>query len=494
MKMKKLGIWLFAAMACLCIPTVGAGTSDVTVTVNSTVSKSLSDIIELGLPLIYVETIDHEEPTCEYVTCPPGCMGKSIRNATKVPGRLIVYKRIEGVDSVLYDSGDYEEDVSGMTIKIRGNTTAYDAKKPYKIKLQKKFDLLMGGNNAVYKDKDWLLLRDDFLTTIAGFKISEMVGMIWVPRCHFVNVVINDSYRGCYLLCESVKRNPDCRLNVDKNTGFIFECDPYWWNEDVYVYGERNPSYNYTFKYPDSEDITEEQLVYMQNLVNVYEASLKKPNYPDLIDVRSFAAWCLVHDISGTKDSGGSNRYYTKYDTTAASKIVMPLAWDFDMAEHVTSTWSKSHTSHMTNLFNNTNRAFVGEFVDIWYGIRNTMVQEITDYMTEFGQSEEGIALNASYSLNKQVYGSYLSVSSNVNSRKSWYNSRFSWLDNAIMALITRGDVNLDGGIDISDLIAVIDMILTGEGKYRCPADMDASGEVDIADVAALIDKLLATA
>lgn len=492
--MKKLGIWILSAMACLCIPAVEAGTSDVMITVNSTVSMSLSEFIELGLPLLYFETIDHEEPTCDYVSCPPGCMGKSIANATKVPGRLIMYKRIGGVDSVLYDSGDYEKDVSGMTIKLRGNTSAYDAKKPYKIKLQKKFDLLMGGNDAVYKDKEWLLLKDDYFTTIAGFKISEMVGMIWVPRCHFVNVVINGTYRGCYLLCESVKRNPDCRLNVDKDCGFIFECDPYWWNEEVYVYAERNPSYNYTFKYPDAEDITEEQLAYMQDLVNVYEASLKKSYYPDLIDVRSFAAWCLVHDITGTQDSGGSNRYYTKYDTTAATKIVMPLAWDFDMAEHVSSTWSKSHTSHMTTLFNNANRTFVGEFVDIWYGIRRTMVQEISNYMTQFGQSEEGLGVDASFPINKLVYGSNLTVSRNVSSRKTWYNSRFTWLDNAIMSLITRGDVNLDGGIDISDLIAVIDMILTGEGKYRCPADMDNSGNIDIADVSLLIDKLLGAA
>ena len=172
----------------------------------------------------------------------------------------------------------------------------------------------------------------------------------------------------------------------------------------------------------------------------------------------------------------------------------MPLAWDFDMAEHVSSTWSKSHTSHMTTLFNNANRTFVGEFVDIWYGIRRTMVQEISNYMTQFGQSEEGLGVDASFPINKLVYGSNLTVSRNVSSRKTWYNSRFTWLDNAIMSLITRGDVNLDGGIDISDLIAVIDMILTGEGKYRCPADMDNSGNIDIADVSLLIDKLLGAA
>ena len=489
--MKKTVLILALCCSTICCQQALADTSATVVTVGDTTSRTLNEIIALGLPVIYVETVEHEEPTCEYVSAPSGCMGATIRNATKVPGRLIVYQLIDGMDSVLYDSGDYEKDVSGMTIKLRGNTSAYEAKKPYKIKLEKKFDLLFGGNESVYKDKEWLLLKDDYMTTLAGFKVSEMVGMVWTPRHHFVNVVINDSYRGNYLLCESVKRNPDCRLNVDKNSGFIFENDPYWWNEDVYVYSERNPSYNYTFKYPDDEDITEEQLSYMQTLVTAYEASQKKSNYPDMIDVRSFAAWCLVHDITGTKDSGGSNRYYTKYDTTAASKIVMPLAWDFDMAEHVSNTWSKSHTSHMTNLFNNANRTYVGTFVEIWYGIRLTMLQDITDYLTQFGQSEEGVGMNASFALNKLVYGSNLSVTTNVNGRKSWYQYRYLWLDNAVLALIPRGDVNLDGSVDVGDLTSLIDMILTGAGQFRCPADMDLDGNVDIADITLLIDKLL---
>ena len=484
---------LFVALCCLaiCRQHALADTSATVVAVGDYNSRTLNEVIALGLPVLYLETVEHEEPTCEYVSAPSGCMGATIRNATKVPGRLIVYQLIDGNDSVLYDSGDYEKDVSGMTIKLRGNTSAYEAKKPYKIKLQKKFDLLFGGNDSVYKDKEWLLLKDDYMTTIAGFKVSELVGMVWTPRHHFVNVVINGSYRGTYLLCESVKRNPDCRLNVDKNSGFIFECDPYWWNEDVYVLSERNPSYNYTFKYPDDEDITQEQLDYMQALVNAYEASLKATNYPDLIDVRSFAAWCLVHDISGTKDSGGANRYYTKYDTTPESKIVMPLAWDFDMAERTYSAWSKSHTSHMTNLFNNTNRAFVGEFVDLWYAMRRTFLNDITGYMTAFSQSDEGIALNASLALNQIVYGTSLSVNNNATGRNTWYNSRYSWLDKTIMALVKQGDVNLDGLIDIGDVTAIIDMILNGSGGNCRAADIDGSGAIDIIDVTMLISSVL---
>lgn len=488
--MKKTALILALFCSMFCWQQASADTSATVVTVGTT-TRTLDEIIALGLPVMYVETVDNEEPTCEYVSAPAGCMGATIRNATKVPGRLIIYQRIEGLDSVLYDSGDYEKDVTGMTIKLRGNTTAYDTKKPYKIKLEKKFDLLFGGNDSIYKDKEWVLLKDEHFTTIAGFKVSELVGMVWTPRHHFVNVILNDTYRGTYLLCESVKRNPDCRLNVDKNSGFIFECDPYWWNEDVYVTSERNPSYNYTFKYPDSDDILPEQLTYMQSLVKAYEASLKKTNYPDLIDVRSFAAWCLVQDICGTKDSGGTNRYYTKYDTTAQTKIVMPLAWDFDMAERANSTWSKSHTSHMTNLFNNSNRTYVGEFVDLWYEIRNTLVSDISGYMSQFGQSQEGVALGASLPLNNLVYGGNLSVNNNVLGRIVWYTDRYTWLDKSIMELVKQGDVNLDKTVDVADVTLMIDMILNGSKGCRRAADMDGNYVIDIVDVTALISHVL---
>ena len=490
--MKRL-VFLMLVLAQFCwTQHAKSDTASTIVTLGDSVQMTLSDIIGKGLPVIYVETVEGEEPTCDYVSAPPGCMSASIANATKVPGRLIVYYRIADKDSIIYDSGDYEKDVSGMTIRIRGNKTAYDVKKPYKIKLQKKHDLLFRGNENIYKDKEWLLLRDDYLTTIAGFKINELVGMVWTPQHHFVNVVINGSYRGAYLLCESVKRNPDCRLNIDKNWGFIFELDPYWWNEDVYVYSSNTPSYNYTFKYPDSDDILPEQLDYMQDLVSVYEASLRNGKYSDLIDARSFAAWCLVHDILGTNDAGGSNMFYTKYDTLPESKIVMPLAWDFDMAERTVSAWSASHIKHMSILFNNTNdRTFVGEYVALWRKMQSTLVNDVQTYMLSFRQSDEGIALNKSFVLDKIVYGRTMNVNVYTMSRYMWVLNRFSWLNNSISALNPLGDVNVDGKLDVTDVTFLIEAVLNDSAESLYASDVNEDGSVNVTDVTLLIGLLM---
>ena len=459
------------------------------VSVGDSTHKTLSDIISYGLPVLYIQTIDGAEPTCERVYAPAGSWGSTI-NSEKVYGRMLMYKRIAGMDSVLYDSGDYEKNVSGMTIKVRGNTSAMGDKKPYKIKLQKKFDLLMRGVDSVYKDKEWALLKDEDLYTFSGFSVAGLVGMTWVPGRRYVNVIMNDIYRGVYLLTEQVKRNPDCRLNVDKNCGFIFECDIYWWNEDVYVTSCDAPGYNYTFKYPDEEDITEEQLAYMQSLVNAYEASLNDGTYPDQIDVHSFAAWCLVHDLMGTKDGGGCNRYYTKYDTTAQTKIVMPVAWDFDVSMRISEGWSRCHTVYMNKLFNSSNKAFVNEFVRLWCLIRESYVRDIKSAFMIFTNSDEGYALQSSYRLDNIVWNRSLSFQNIATTRRQWLERRFTNLDNSILSLHVPHDVNVDGVVSINDVTTLISMLLGGY-PTMITGDIDGDGNINISDVTTLINMLL---
>ena len=103
----------------------------------------VAQIDDLGLPVVVVETIDRVEPDCDYVYDENG-RNLTIINETKVPGRMLI---IESGDT-LYDSGSYEKKKGGMTLKIRGNTSAFSPKKPYKIKLQKEADLIQYGGGC----------------------------------------------------------------------------------------------------------------------------------------------------------------------------------------------------------------------------------------------------------------------------------------------------------------------------------------------------------
>ena len=55
---------------------------------------------------------------------------------------------------------------------------------------------------------------------------------------------------------------------------------------------------------------------------------------------------------------------------------------------------------------------------------------------------------------------------------------------------ILVGDVNVDGGVDISDVVALVNMIL-GSTEKNAPADVNNDGQVDISDVVALVNIIL---
>ena len=248
-------------------------------------AQSRQEILDLGMPLMEITTVNGEIPSFVGITHPQGANGKTITQVTKVLGRITITIGNE----IVYDSGDYEEDLSGMKISVRGNASAWDYDpKAYKIKLEKKADLLRRGNEKKYKDKHWVLLRDLELRCTFGFMVNSLMGLQWTPASEHVNVFLNGRYLGLYLLTESVRRNPDCRLNVDK-TGFVFEYDQYWWNSDLYVESSLDGEpLNYTFKYPKPEEITTEQLDYFKEMVDKMEQSINDGTYPEYIDMDSF--------------------------------------------------------------------------------------------------------------------------------------------------------------------------------------------------------------
>ena len=396
---------------------------------------SFENISKIGLPVVSVITLNGEEPVCDYVTHPEGSMGESITNATKVPCRIIITKN----QDILFDSGDYEKNVSGATIKINGNTGAYHDNKPYKIKLQVKEDLLLRGDKK-YKDKEWRLLKDArTLNTMIGLKMNELIGMPWTPSYMPCNVFINNDYRGCYLLIESVKRNSDSRLNVDENTGFIVERDPYWWNESIYFstdYFNMSNGYRWTWKYPDEDDVTEEITEYVQSSINRAEKSIKEGNYEQYIDVNSFVSWILAHDILGTWDSGGSNLYLMRYDNN--SLLQMANMWDFDTIFWMNKdSFSRYHTEsydyYFPLLFNNVNTTFLYAYINKWNKIKDIIPQQIIDFIKEFADSEEGKALQLSREYYTKRWNKELTtVSEDVEKVTDWFNNHLPWLDTTI--------------------------------------------------------------
>lgn len=89
-------------------------------------------------------------------------------------------------------------------VKVRGNSTANDSEKPYRIKFDKKQNMLGLHDNMEFKS--WVLLRSQWnlVPDCMGFALAETIfdGEYYSSDYTYVNVYINGRGVGLYLLCE----------------------------------------------------------------------------------------------------------------------------------------------------------------------------------------------------------------------------------------------------------------------------------------------------
>lgn len=304
---------------------------------------------EISVPRVEIVTQDNVFPDCDTILPPQGSFGIGITNAFYVQSVVNLYDK-DG--ALLYASGN-ADDYSGAKVKARGNTSAQGEKKPYKIKLNKKYDLLNGliegRTDKSYADKNWILLATaNTFNTAIGWSVSESLEMDFTPSYAYVSVFVNGDYRGMYILTESVKEgngsgDSQSRVPVDED-GFIIELDAYWWNEDLYFetsYTKGN-GMKWTFKYPDTDDINEQstQYLYIRQYIIDFESALlaDDESYLNYIDADSVAKWIFGRDLLGTYSEYGSNIYMTKKDGSNDTKLRMGVMWDFDGIMHIGAT------------------------------------------------------------------------------------------------------------------------------------------------------------
>lgn len=404
---------------------------------------SVEELRNLNIPVMVVKTVNDELPTCDFVEAPAGCDGVTTSNQTKVHASMLI---VLGNDT-LYNSGEYKKDTSGLTIKIRGNTSGfYRPMKPYKLKLQKKADLLTRGDST-YFDKNWVLMNYYYYNPVVANKVLDLLDFGWHPECKYVNFFLNDDFQGLYILSESIKRNVNCRVNISKD-GFLFENDPYWWNDSIVADAEAIPNkYKFTFKYPDSDKVTKAQVDSLSLIMNRVEESILAGTYKDRIDVESFVKWILLHDIIGTFDSGGSNMFLTVND--CKSKVKMATPWDFDSAFNLENKGSLSRIHddrifYYPYLFTNSNPYFVEQYHKIWTAYKDKIFTEIMDFLTSLKNSPtaKDITLSRRYMVEKWYdpvededrYSSY-NVDDEIENLKTWFSERKDWLNENVESI-----------------------------------------------------------
>ena len=230
-------------------------------------------------------------------------------------------------------------------IKGRGNSTWGMAKKPYRLKFNKKIKFL--GNEA--KEKNWVLLANyadkTLLRNALAFETARnMFDFEFTPSVTFVDVVLNGKNLGNYTLTDQVEVKSK-RVNVLEQETTVTAADPeitggYLIEVDGFADSEiswfqTTKGMKVTIKYPKDDEINSAQSNYIANYTQQMENALFSTNYTNAetgwrkyIDEASMVDWYIACELFGNSDSWWSTYMYKERDEVFKFG---PL-WDFDIA------------------------------------------------------------------------------------------------------------------------------------------------------------------
>ena len=261
-------------------------------------------------------------------------------------------------------------------IRLRGNGTLTYDKKAYRIKMSNKMNIL--GLNDGAKTKSWVLIADyadqsmmrNATAYYMGNSLLNYSGNYCSDYMH-VNVYLNNSYNGVYLLAEQQQANAN-RVKVNEassnytgtDVGYLLELDYYANEEDYYfeignnfgdnVNGTNLPKKAYSIK---TDIYSNDQVKFIKKyLGNVYSAFIKvvKDNklyvldenndliespydnaydtLNSMIDLESVFKMYVLHEMMKNVDVGYSS-FYMFVDFSKTSKyprLTFGAPWDFD--------------------------------------------------------------------------------------------------------------------------------------------------------------------
>lgn len=245
----------------------------------------------------------------------------------------------EGVESLGSESKQLP-----LTIKGRGNYTwtGFD-KKPYKLKLDKKTEIMGMGKN-----KHFALLAhadDDlaFMRNVAGLELSRRMNLAFTPADAPVEVVLNGEYLGLYFFTETIRVDGN-RVDIteqDDNAvenvegGWLVEIDNY--SDDPHVSIVEGNGQPIIFTYKSPEVLSPEQEGYLRSQMTALNAAIYAADknaseiLESLLDMESAARFYVVQELMDDCESYHGSCYLYK-DRGEGEKWKFGPVWDFGNA------------------------------------------------------------------------------------------------------------------------------------------------------------------
>lgn len=358
-------------------------------------------------------------------------------------------------------------------IRGRGNSTWWADKKPYKIKLDKKADLLGLGKN-----KHWVLLANYYDNSLLRNKITywlgEQMGLDFTPASEPVDVVMNGEYYGSYFLCEQIRVGEN-RVDIDDledtpevadppevTGGYLLSMYPYGDEDKTSKSFTTEKGIEYLIESPEFTETTNNaQYEYIKDYVQgvenaIYGDGFKDENgvsYKDLMDIESTVKYYWFQEFSMNGDGYGSTSTYL-YKPRDGKLYWGPL-WDFDYVAWGSTEYKTLDTEgwyHMNNsstwlprLFED--QEFIDEVLAQWEPLKAAL-NELVKEGGKLDQYKTVMDITARYNFekwgptdfNRDWFDEYseekadtdkveLTYDEEIERLRTWINQRTEWVD-----------------------------------------------------------------
>jgi hypothetical protein len=235
-----------------------------------------------------------------------------------------------------------------IAIEQRGSMSAGFPKKNYRLETQDE----NGENLNVHllgmpQENDWILYGgyndETLIRNVFAYQLSNKIGR-YAVRTRFCELMLDDDYRGIYVLMEKIKRdknrvdikatNTDDAAGDSLTGGYIIKID-----KDS---GESNGGWTstgrvkYQYDYPKPADIIPEQKAYIQQYFANFEAAMSADwsvdaSYLNFIDLDSFIDHFILNEFFKNVDAYRISGFLYKDADSHGGKLCAGPIWDFDL-------------------------------------------------------------------------------------------------------------------------------------------------------------------
>lgn len=283
--------------------------------------------------------------------------GQTILNEPRITAHMGLIYNGEGMDNSLQDT--YNMYDGQISIEIRGESTQGFPKKSYSIETQTD----SGTNNNVSllglpEENDFVLYGPysdkSQIRNVITYRLFGLMGR-YSPRTRFLELVIDDDYKGLYVLTEKIKRDKNrvdiARLTPADNTlpemsgGYILRIDKKTgmeeyelWESDFQPPVSGYDKVEYQYFDPGYDELTSLQRTYIRDWIHDFEEAMVSPDFKDpvkgyrlYLDVPSFIDLMILNELTKDVDGYRLSHYFYKLRDDRGGKLVQGPPWDYNL-------------------------------------------------------------------------------------------------------------------------------------------------------------------